>query len=108
MAEDGTPKELTLPHLEVPHFRTVFASGAIFTGPTDSSKNWQLTFYTEGAQVVSETLIAMETEGKFRHADPPKIVTQRIRRDEVCVIIPEAQLTSLLEKVAAAMKESDQ
>ena len=108
MADEGNPKEFVLPHMEAPQFRTVFANGAIFTGPSDSSKNWQLTFYTEAAQIVRETLVATEIEGQFRHADPPKIVTQRIRRDEVCVIIPEGQLASLLEKVAAAMKDSGQ
>lgn len=105
MADEGNPTELTLTHVEAPGFRTVFANGAIFTGPSDGSKNWIMTFYSEGARILSETLVAADVPGAFKLADPPRIETQRLRRDEVCVIIPEGQLKALIAAVGATMKE---
>jgi hypothetical protein len=105
---EGNPKELPLPHVEASGFRTVFANGALFSSPPDSSKSWMLTFYSEGVRIVSETLEAADTEGTWRHFSPPRIETQRIRRDEVCVIIPENQLEGLFNALAAAMKRKDQ
>lgn len=101
----GNQAELTLPHVESQGFRTVFANGAVFTGPADASKTWTLTFYSEGVSIVSETLESAGTEGAWRHSNPPRIETQRIRRDEVCVIIHEGQLKALMAGLAATMKD---
>jgi hypothetical protein len=104
MADEENPPELPMPHVETSQFRTIFANGAVFTGPVDAAKNWMLTFYTEGIRIASETLVSTDVSGRYTHASPPKIETHRVRRDEVCVIIPERQLESLLSAVAATMK----
>lgn len=108
MADEVNPKELPIPHVEVPGFRTIFANGALFSSPADPARAWQLTFYSEGTKIVSETLGPGEAEGTWRHYDPPKIETQRIRRDEVCIIISENQLRGLFKSLAIAMKETEE
>lgn len=106
MTDGGTKPGITISHVEAAHFRTVFANGAVFTGPADSSKTWLLTFYSEGVRIESESLVpAPDIEGAYRPASPPKIDVERIRRDEVCVIIPEHQLKAMLAAIASSMKD---
>jgi hypothetical protein len=102
---DG-PETFTIEHLEAPQFRTIYAAGAVFSGPIDPPKHWILTFYSEGAMIVSETLIKSKFPGAYELADPPQIETHRVRRDEVCITISEFQLRALIEAIAKSMQAS--
>lgn len=106
MSQDG-PKTFTIEHIETPHFRTLYAAGAVFSGPIDPARNWILTFYSEGATVVSETLISTDTPRAYKVADPPKIESHRVRRDEVCITMSECQLRALVEAIARSMQANN-
>jgi hypothetical protein len=99
---------LTIEHVETPQFRTVYAAGAVFTGPIDPLRHWILTFYSEGATVISETLVSSEVPPLYRPTDPPMIETHRVRRDEVSITMSECQLRALVEAVARSMQANDQ
>lgn len=103
MTDDG-PETFTIEHLEAPHFRTIYAAGAVFSGPIDPPRHWILTFYSEGAMIVSETLIKSGFAGAYKLADPPQIETHRVRRDEVCITMSESQLRALVEALARSMQ----
>lgn len=100
------PETFTIDHVESAQFRTVYAAGAVFSGPIDTAKNWVLTFYNEGARIVSESLVRAEAPGAYKLADPPRIETHLIRRDEVAIIISEGQLAALVNALAARLKGS--
>lgn len=99
---DG-PQILEIDHIESPQFRNVYAAGAIFSGPVDPPRNWILTFYSEGAMIISETLVRSESAGPYERADPPQIETHRVRRDEVCITLPETQLRALIGTISKSL-----
>lgn len=107
MAEDDEtpqPQQWTIEHVEAPQFRTIFASGAVFSGPIDPGKHWVLTFYSDGARIRHEVLVGTPEEG-FRPGSPPIIEADRVRRDEVSIVMTESQLTGLVSAITRQFGE---
>jgi hypothetical protein len=107
MADDG-PETFKIEHVESAHFRNIYAAGAVFSGPIDQPKNYILTFYSEGARIISETLVPAEVPGTYKLGDPPVIDTQRLRRDEVSITISAFQLRGIVDALSKALKAIDQ
>lgn len=99
MADEPQEDSWQMEHVEVPQFRTIFAGGAVFTGPIDSSNNWLLTFYNDGAVITSETLERVPGTAGYTNTTPPTIRSKRIRRDEVCIVMSQVQLASLVHVI---------